>query len=153
MRFTITCDGAAAPTNPGPSSYGFVKVTWDGSIEVDKQESKLFLGWGTNQTAELTAAIHGLRSVPEGVEVKLVSDSQYVLNGITDWRVGWERNGYRTAKKKPIANRGLWLDLFKEVDLRRVTCEWVRGHSGHPENERADELATLALIEAGVKVE
>lgn len=110
----------------------------------------IFLGHGTNQTAELNAAIHGLRAVPVGVRVLLFSDSQYVLKGLTEWREGWEKRCWKNASKKPVANKDLWVQLFAEYDSRNVTCKWVKGHSGIPGNERADELATKALIDNGV---
>lgn len=145
MKYTIHCDGAAAPSNPGPSSYG---ATVHGPDD-EYYELKGHLGHGTNQTAELNAAIHSLRSLPEGAEVLLVSDSQYVLKGLTEWRKGWEKNGWRNSQKKQIANLHLWRELYHEYDKRSVTCKWVRGHMGHEHNERADSLAMETLIEAG----
>jgi ribonuclease HI len=113
------------------------------------REMSGFLGHGTNQTAELNAAIHSLRSLPENVTAILVSDSQYVLKGLTEWRKGWEARGWKNSQKKPIANKALWISLFSEYDKRKVTCKWVRGHNGQEHNERADTLATMALIDAG----
>ena len=104
-----------------------------------------FIGHGTNQIAELTAAIEGLALVPPGDAVELVSDSQYVLKGISEWRAGWERKGWRNSKGEPVANLALWKRLFAVVDARQVTTRWVRGHNGDPYNERADALANQAL--------
>jgi ribonuclease HI len=110
-----------------------------------KAEDSAFIGRGTNQIAELTAAICGLHMVPPGACVELVSDSQYVLKGLTEWRAGWERNGWRNAKKEPVANMALWKRLFAAADDRRVSTRWVRGHNGDRFNERADVLATGSL--------
>lgn len=145
-RYIVHCDGAAAPTNPGPSSIGVTLHTAENLLlgEVSK-----FLGHGTNQTAELNAAIHGLQMTPIRSSVLLVSDSQYVLKGLTEWRAGWEARGWRNSQKKPVANKDLWVQLFHEYDMREVECQWVRGHSGNVHNERCDELATAALIKAG----
>ncbi len=139
----LTCtDGACAPSNPGPAAWGAVIVTPDGQIA---EEVHGFIGHGTNQIAELTAAIEGLLRVPEGVPVELVSDSQYVLKGLSEWRAGWERKGYRNSRNEPVANLDLWKKLFATADARRVTVRWVRGHNGDPLNERADALANEAL--------
>jgi ribonuclease HI len=107
-----------------------------------------FIGHGTNQIAEITAAIEGLSRTPEGAQVELVSDSQYVLKGMTDWRAGWERKGFRNSKGEPVANLALWKQLFALADKRRVTTRWVRGHNGDFHNEQADQLATAALRKA-----
>ena len=104
-----------------------------------------FIGPGTNQIAELTAAIEGLARVPAGAAVQLVSDSQYVLKGLTEWRAGWERKGWRNSKGEPVANLGLWKKLFALADARRVTVRWVKGHNGDRCNEKADALANKAL--------
>jgi ribonuclease HI len=135
-------DGACAPSNPGPSGWGAVLVAPDGSTESDHFG---FIGPGTNQIAELTAAIEGLSLVPAGDAVELVSDSQYVLKGISEWRAGWERKGWRNAKGEPVANLALWKQLFALADARKVKTRWVRGHNGDPYNERADALANQAL--------
>ena len=108
-----------------------------------------FVGHGTNQIAELTAAIEGLSRVPLRSEVELVSDSQYVLKGLTEWRRGWERNGYRNSKKEPVANLALWKRLFAAADARRVSVRWVKGHAGDRGNELADALANKALALRG----
>jgi ribonuclease HI len=104
-----------------------------------------FIGPGTNQIAELTAAIEGLALVPPGAAVELVSDSQYVLKGLSEWRAGWERKGWRNSKGDVVANLALWKTLFALADARKLTTRWVRGHNGDPYNERADALANQAL--------
>ncbi|NUZ07726.1 ribonuclease H family protein [Piscinibacter koreensis] len=140
-RWITYTDGACAPSNPGPAGWGVVLIAPDGS-ETDHFG---FIGPGTNQIAELTAALEGLSRVPPVAEVELVSDSQYVLKGLTEWRAGWERKGFRNAKGEPVANLALWKKLFAAFDARRVTTRWVRGHNGDPHNERADALANRAL--------
>jgi ribonuclease HI len=140
-KWVAYTDGACAPTNPGPAGWGAVVIAPDGK-ETDHFG---FIGLGTNQIAELTAAVEGLQRVPAGAAVELVSDSQYVLKGISEWRAGWERKGFRNSKGDPVANLALWKQLFAEADARRVTVRWVRGHTGDRCNEKADALANKAL--------
>ncbi|MBN9205285.1 ribonuclease H family protein [Methylibium petroleiphilum] len=142
MKWIAYTDGACAPSNPGPAAWGAVLIAPDGRTETDHFG---FIGHGTNQIAELTAAIEGLTRVPAGALVELVSDSQYVLKGLSEWRTGWERKGYRNSKGEPVANLGLWKQLFALADARKVSTRWVRGHNGDPLNERADALANKAL--------
>ncbi len=142
MTWQIYADGACAPSNPGPCGWGLVLIEPEGRGETDHFG---FIGHGTNQIAELTAAIEGLLLVPRDQHVELVSDSQYVLKGLSEWRSGWERRGFRNAKGEPVANLALWKKLFAEADLRKVATRWVRGHNGDPYNERADALANQAL--------
>ncbi|WP_418320388.1 ribonuclease H family protein [Piscinibacter sakaiensis] len=142
MPWVIYADGACAPSNPGPAGWGLVLIGPDGRSEVDHFG---FIGHGTNQIAELTAAIEGLSRVPKGDAVELVSDSQYVLKGLSEWRAGWERRGFRNSKGEPVANLDLWKRLFAEADARTVKTRWVRGHNGDVYNERADALANKAL--------
>ena len=142
MKWLAYTDGACAPSNPGPAGWGAVVIAPDGKTESDHYG---FIGPGTNQIAELTAALEGLSRVPAGAEVELVSDSQYVLKGLTDWRAGWERRGFRNSKGELVANLALWKRLYAVADAREVTVRWVRGHDGEPRNERADALANKAL--------
>lgn len=142
MKWIAYTDGACAPSNPGPAAWGAVLIAPDGRTETDHFG---FIGHGTNQIAELTAAIEGLTRVPAGALVELVSDSQYVLKGLSEWRAGWERKGYRNSKGEPVANLHLWKQLFALADARKVSTRWVRGHNGDPLNERADALANKAL--------
>ena len=141
MTLHVACDGSSL-RNPGPSGWGAVLVEPGGSKGTDHYG---FIGPGTNQVAELVAAIEGLTLVPAGALVDLVSDSQYVLKGLSEWRKGWERNGFRNSKKEPVANLALWKRLFAVADERKVTTLWVKGHSGDHFNERADALANSAL--------
>jgi ribonuclease HI len=142
MKWTAYTDGACAPSNPGPSGWGAIVIAPENQGETDHYG---FIGPGTNQIAELTAAIEGLKRVPLGAAVELVSDSQYVLKGLTEWRGGWERKGWKNSKGEIVANLGLWKKLYEEADLRIVTVRWVKGHSGDRYNERADALANKAL--------
>jgi ribonuclease HI len=146
MSWLVYADGACAPSNPGPAGWGVVLIPPAGAATSDHYG---FIGPGTNQIAELTAAIEGLSRVPAGAEVELVSDSQYVLKGLSEWRAGWERRGFRNAKGEAVANLGLWKRLFAVADARRVRTRWVRGHNGDVHNERADALANRALRERG----
>ncbi len=146
MKWVTYTDGACAPSNPGPSGWGVVLIAPDGVTESDHFG---FIGPGTNQIAELTAALEGLQRVPVGEAVELVSDSQYVLKGLSEWRAGWERKGFKNSKGETVANLALWKKLFAVADARKVSVRWVRGHSGDPYNERADALANKALRTGG----
>lgn len=139
---SVYTDGACAPSNPGPCGWGAVLIHCESQ---STSEHFGFIGHGTNQIAEITAATSGLLLVPAGTVVELVSDSQYVLKGLKEWRAGWERNGWRNAKKQPVANQTLWQRLFAAADARKVSVRWVKGHSGDPHNESADRLANKSL--------
>lgn len=132
--------------NPGPAGWGVVLVSKGRAV----LEHSGFIGHATNQVAELVAAIEGLACTPEGAHVELVSDSQYVLKGLSEWRRGWERNGFQNSAGKPVANLGHWKRLYALADVRRVVVRWVRGHTGEPFNERCDQLAGLAIAKQGV---
>lgn len=142
MNWVVYTDGACAPSNPGPSGWGVVLLAPGAS---SRSEHYGFIGPGTNQIAELTAAIEGLSRVPAGAAAELVSDSQYVLKGLSEWRAGWERRGFKNSKGEVVANLALWKRLFALADARSVSTRWVRGHNGDVQNERADALANLAL--------
>lgn len=144
MSWIVYSDGGAAPSNPGPSAWGAVVITPDKVIS----HHKGFIGHGTNQIAELTAAIEGLLLVPADSKVELVSDSQYVLKGLTEWRKAWERNGMRNSKKEVVANLELWRRLYNVADARQVVTRWIKGHSGDKYNEQADVLVGEALASA-----
>jgi ribonuclease HI len=140
--FIAYTDGACAPSNPGPCGWGCVLFAPDGT----KTEHKGFVGHGTNQIAELSAAIGALLLLPAGSTVELVSDSQYVLKGLTEWRAGWERRGFKNSKGEVVANLALWKKLYALADQLTVTTRWVKGHAGNEHNERADTLAGLSLL-------
>ena len=99
----------------------------------------------TNNKMELTAVIEGLKNVPPNSEVTVLTDSQYVKNGISQWIINWKRNGWKTASKKPVKNKDLWQRLDILVKKNKVDWKWVKGHSGNPGNERADQLANKGI--------
>lgn len=141
-------DGGCRPSNPGPAAWGAVVIEPDG---ITVHRYKGHLGHGTNQIAELTAAMEGLSRVPAGASVKLISDSQYVLKGLTEWRKGWVAKGFRNSKGEVVANLLLWKQLYAVADARKVTTQWVKGHSGNRYNEEADQLVAQAQAEALAK--
>ncbi len=101
----------------------------------------------TNNRMELTAAIEGLRALKEPCEVEVVTDSEYVKNGITQWIHGWKRNGWKTSAKKPVVNQDLWMELDELVAQHKIRWTWTKGHADHEDNNRCDELATRAARE------
>ncbi|MEH3104888.1 MAG: ribonuclease HI [Sphingomonas phyllosphaerae] len=136
-------DGACKG-NPGPGGWGAV-------IRAGKHEKELAGGepLTTNNRMELTAAIRGLNALTRPCRVTLSTDSRYVMDGLTKWIHGWQKNGWKTADKKPVKNADLWQALIEAAKPHRVEWKWVKGHAGHPENERADRLASDAAVEAG----
>jgi ribonuclease HI len=145
QQWTAYTDGGCRPSNPGPAAWGAVIIEPDGTT-VHRHNG--FIGQGTNQIAELTAAIEGLSLTPAGASVKLISDSQYVLKGLTEWRKGWEKRGWKNAKGEAVANQPLWKKLYAVADARKVVTEWVKGHNGDKYNEEADQLVAQAQAEA-----
>ncbi|WP_369162502.1 ribonuclease HI [Candidatus Thiodiazotropha sp. LNASS1] len=137
-------DGACRG-NPGPGGWGVV-------LRYGRHEKQLFGGEHetTNNRMELMAVIRGLQSLTKRSRVKVTTDSQYVKNGITQWIYNWKRNGWRTAAKRPVKNADLWQMLDTEVNNHQVEWAWVKGHSGHTENELADELANRGIEELGL---
>ena len=134
----IFTDGACLG-NPGPGGWG-VLMRWRGvEKELSGGDRKT-----TNNRMELMAAIQGLEALKPGNPAELYTDSKYVMQGITEWIAGWKKNGWRTAAKKPVKNKDLWQRLDEALDGHDVGWHWVKGHAGHPENERADELAGRA---------
>ena len=138
MQVHIWTDGACLG-NPGPGGWGAL-LRWNGSErELSGGESET-----TNNRMELMAAIEALETLRRSCVVVLTTDSQYVRLGITQWMHNWKNNGWKTAAKKPVKNVDLWQRLEQAVARHQVCWEWVKGHSGHPENERADQLAAAA---------
>ena len=134
----IFTDGACKG-NPGPGGWGAV-------IRYGKHEKELSGGESntTNNRMELMAAIEALNALTRPCQVILSTDSNYVKDGITKWIFGWQKNGWKTADRKPVKNADLWQALLAAVRRHQVEWRWVRGHAGHPENERADQLASDA---------
>ncbi|MCW9078086.1 MAG: ribonuclease HI [Gammaproteobacteria bacterium] len=140
-RVELYTDGACRG-NPGPGGWGTV-------LRFDGNEKELFGGEKntTNNRMELMAVIRGLQALKRRCAVDVTTDSQYVKNGITQWIHNWKRNGWRTAARKPVKNDDLWRQLDEAVARHDVSWHWVKGHSGHPENERADALANRGIDE------
>lgn len=138
-RTQIFTDGACSG-NPGPGGWGAI-------LRHEGVEKELSGGEAvtTNNRMELLAAIAALRSLTRPSAVDLHSDSQYLRDGITKWIHGWKRNGWKTADRKPVKNAELWQQLDEARSVHDVTFHWVKGHAGHAENERADELARLGM--------
>ncbi|MEJ6390991.1 ribonuclease HI [Gymnodinialimonas ulvae] len=137
-------DGACSG-NPGPGGWGALLQAKDGDAVLKERELKGGEPETTNNRMELLAAIHALEALERPSALTVVTDSAYVKNGITGWLEGWKRNGWRTASKKPVKNVELWQRLEGAAARHDVTWEWVKGHAGHPENERADELARAGM--------
>src|SRR3569832_1485972 len=137
--------GGAAPSNPGPCAWGAVIIEPENTTV---HRFNGYIGRGTNQISDITAAIEGRSRVPEGAQVELISDSQYVLKGLSEWRAGWEKRGFRNAKKEVVANLELWKKLNEDADKRTNTDRRVRGHAGDHFNEQADVLVGQALAAA-----
>jgi ribonuclease HI len=132
-------DGACRG-NPGPGGWGaYLKY---GSAE---KKLKGFEKQTTNNRMELAAVINGLKQLSRSCEVELRTDSKYVLQGVTEWMPGWKKNGWKTAAKKPVKNVDLWQALDNEVSRHTINWKWVKGHSGEPGNEMADQLANQAI--------
>ena len=132
-------DGACKG-NPGVGGWGAL-------LRYGSHEKELYGGetHTTNNRMELTAIIAGLSTLTRPCEVVICTDSQYVKNGMESWIHSWKRNGWQTASKKPVKNEDLWKQLDEQVKRHQVTWTWVKGHSGNPENERADALANLVV--------
>ena len=131
----IFTDGACRG-NPGPGGWAVLLRMADKERELSGGEAPT-----TNNRIELTAAIRGLEALKKPCRVELHTDSNYVRDGITKWIHGWQRNGWRTADRKPVKNAELWQELLDAAKPHRVAWHWVKAHSGHPENDRVDALA------------
>ncbi len=136
----IATDGACKG-NPGRGGWGVVLRTGATEKELSGGEPHT-----TNNRMELMAAIQGLKALRKPCRVKLSTDSRYVMDGLTKWIFGWQKNGWKTADKKPVKNADLWQDLLAAAKPHRIEWLWVKGHAGHPDNERADKLASDAAL-------
>ncbi|ACM21813.1 ribonuclease HI [Geotalea daltonii FRC-32] len=139
MKVEIFCDGACSG-NPGVGGWGCILRYGDNVKEMSGAD-----GNTTNNRMEMTAAIEALASLKRPCEVHLTTDSQYLVKGMTEWIGGWVRKGWVNSKKEPVLNRELWERLMELSRLHTIHWLWVRGHNGHPENERCDELARAAI--------
>ena len=137
----LITDGSAIG-NPGPGGWACILRHGDHARELYGCEPET-----TNNRMELSAAIHGLRAIKQRCRVEVVTDSEYVKNGITRWIVGWKRNAWRTSSQQPVKNQDLWEALDAEVDRHETHWTWTKGHADHPDNNRCDELANRAARE------
>jgi ribonuclease HI len=140
-KIQLITDGACIG-NPGPGGWACILRYGDKKKEMFGSDPET-----TNNRMELTAAMEGLRALKEPCEVEVVTDSQYVKNGITQWIHGWKKNGWKTAAKKPVVNQDLWTELDELVSKHKLHWTWTKGHADHDDNNRCDELATRAARE------
>ena len=142
----IFCDGACSG-NPGPGGYAAILRCKGHEKEISGGELQT-----TNNRMELAAAIEALRLINRPCRITIVSDSQYLVKGMTEWVDGWLRRGWQNSKKEPVLNRELWEELLKLSDGHVITWSWIRGHAGHEENERCDALARQAITEVKKRI-
>jgi ribonuclease HI len=137
----IFTDGACRG-NPGPGGWGAILRSGGHEREIYGNEPAT-----TNNRMEMTAAIRALESLKQPCKIKLFTDSQYLRQGITEWLENWKQRGWKTADRKPVKNQDLWLRVEELNEIHDIEWHWVRGHDGHPENERADGLANRGIDE------
>ncbi len=135
----IYTDGACSG-NPGPGGWGALMRYNGHEKELNGGEAET-----TNNRMEMMAVIKALNALKRRSTVELYTDSKYVMQGITEWLEGWKAKGWKTASKKPVKNKDLWQDIDEAIAKHDITFHWVKGHAGHPENERADELARAGI--------
>tara|TARA_B100001248_G_scaffold59897_1_gene41081 strand:- start:4643 stop:5080 length:438 start_codon:yes stop_codon:yes gene_type:complete len=138
-KVEIFTDGACKG-NPGPGGWGAILRHGTTEKEIYGASKNT-----TNNIMELTAVIESLKNLKMPCELIITTDSKYVKNGITEWIHNWKKNGWRTAAKKEVKNKELWVELDSLIQIHSISWDWVKGHSGHPENERADLLANVAI--------
>ncbi|MGP0565275.1 ribonuclease HI [Nitrospina sp. 32_T5] len=141
QKILIYTDGACKG-NPGPGGYGGLIFQNGKKLEFKGSDPST-----TNNIMEMTAAIVALKKLKEPSEVELYTDSEYLVKGMTEWMPNWVRRNWTTSTKKPVKNKELWQELRRLADTHNITWKWVRGHAGHPQNERADQLANEAIVE------
>ena len=142
-KVEIATDGACKG-NPGPGGWGALIRSGTSERELSGGEKLT-----TNNRMELSAAIEGLNALKRPCQVTLSTDSRYVMDGLTKWIKGWQKNGWKTAAKQPVKNADLWQALLDAAKPHQIKWVWVKGHAGHPDNERADKLASDAAVAAG----
>ena len=140
-RVDIFTDGACKG-NPGPGGWGAILRMGHHEKEMSGGEAET-----TNNRMEMTAVIRALSALTEPCAVTIHTDSRYVIDGMTKWIEGWKRKGWVSASKQPVRNQDLWHDLIETVLHHQIEWQWIKGHDGHPENERADKLASDAALE------
>jgi ribonuclease HI len=140
MKVEVFCDGACSG-NPGVGGYGSILRCGDKVKELSGAE-----GATTNNRMEMSGAIAALEALTRPCEVVITTDSQYLVKGMTEWISGWQKRGWVNSKKEPVLNRDLWEKLLALCAQHQVRWVWVRGHNGHAENERCDELARAAIV-------
>ncbi|WP_417258244.1 ribonuclease HI [Celeribacter sp.] len=137
-------DGACSG-NPGPGGWGVLMRAMNGSEIIKERELSGGEADTTNNRMELLAAINALETLTRPTDITITTDSAYVKNGVTGWIHGWKRNGWKTSNKKPVKNVDLWQRIDAAQETHNVTWKWIKGHAGHAENERADELARAGM--------
>jgi len=140
-KIQIYSDGACRG-NPGPGGWGVLLIYNDTEKEIYGGELET-----TNNRMELTAVIMGIESLTSPSEIAITTDSKYVMDGITEWMKGWKKRNWKTASKKPVKNKDLWQRLDRACSIHTIEWYWVKGHSGHQENERVDLLANKGIDE------
>ena len=145
MKVTIYTDGSARGNPEGPGGYGAILQYTDANGTLHEKEMSAGYKQTTNNRIELLGVITGLEALKKPCEVEVISDSKYVTDAFNqNWVENWIQNGWRTSTKKPVKNIDLWKRLISLVNQHKVTFTWVKGHDGHPANERCDKLATTA---------
>lgn len=159
MKVMIYTDGSARGNPDGPGGYGTVLQYIDSKGQMHEREYSAGYKKTTNNRMELMAAIVGLEALTRSCQVDLYSDSQYLVKAFNDrWIQNWQKNNWKNSKKEPVKNIDLWKRLLKAMEPHQVQYIWVKGHAGHPENERCDQLATAAadgtdlLVDSGVEL-
>jgi ribonuclease HI len=140
MKVELFSDGACSG-NPGPGGYGCILRCGGKTKEISGAELET-----TNNRMEMTAAIAGLESLKRPCDVFITTDSQYLVKGMTEWMDGWLKRGWKNSRREDVLNRDLWERLLELSRVHRIQWGWIRGHNGHPENERCDELARQAIL-------
>ncbi len=143
-ELTIYTDGACSG-NPGPGGWGALMIAHKGTQVLKERELSGGAADTTNNRMELMAAICALETLDRASTLTIVTDSAYVKGGVTGWIHGWKRNGWKTSARKPVKNVDLWQRLDQAQADHKITWEWVKGHAGHAENERADGLANIGM--------